>query len=61
MAELLTIKAYYPDISWENLLRWATFNGACALQMDQHIGRIAVDRQPGLVWIKPDYSIQKLY
>jgi cytosine/adenosine deaminase-related metal-dependent hydrolase len=61
MAELLTIKAHYPDISWEVLLRWATYNGACALQMDQHIGRIAVDQQPGLVWIQSDYSIQKLY
>lgn len=61
MAELLTIKAHYPDISWEDLLRWASYNGACALQMDQHIGRIAVDKQPGLVWIQSDYSIQKLY
>lgn len=61
MAELLTIKAYYPDISWEDLLRWATFNGACALQMESSVGQIAVNKQPGLVWIKSDYSIQKLY
>lgn len=36
-------------IDWALLLRWGTFNGARALQMDDTIGSIAPGKRPGIV------------
>lgn len=60
-AELMSIHQYYPQLGWADLLRWATYNGACALGMQERIGSIAAAKQPGIVWIKKDNSIQRLY
>lgn len=54
LSELRTIKKTYPQIDWEDLLTWATHNGAKALQMDDVIGCIAVGKRPGLNLIKDD-------
>ena len=51
-SELQTIHKYYPSISWETLIRWATFSGAKALNMQQSIGRIQLGKKPGLLNIK---------
>lgn len=56
LAELQTIKKHYPEVDWEDLLRWGTFNGACALQMDNVIGSIEIGKEPGLLLIQPDMS-----
>lgn len=61
MAELQTIDKYYPEIGWEKLLQWATFNGACALQMQDEIGSFAPDKKPGLLHINKDFTVQKIY
>ena len=54
LAELRTIKQHYPAIDWEDLLQWGTYNGACALQMDNVIGSIEPGKSPGLLLIAPD-------
>lgn len=51
MAELCTLKKYYPSLSWETLLRWGTYNGAAALQMTDVAGRIAIGKKSGIVQI----------
>lgn len=51
-SELQTIHKYYPSLSWETLIRWATFNGAKALNMQESIGRIQEGNKPGLLQIK---------
>jgi len=51
LAELQTIKQHYPNIDWSTLLRWATYNGARALQMDSVIGKIEEGKKPGIVQI----------
>ena len=61
MSELQTIDQYFPTIGWEQLLRWATYNGACALKMEHEIGSIDPNKKPGLVLINKDFSIEKLY
>ncbi len=53
LAELRSIKQHYPAIDWEDLLRWGTYNGACALQMDNVIGIIEPGKSPGLLLINP--------
>ena len=59
-AELQAIDRAFPQIGWERLLRWATYNGACALQLQHSIGSIEAGKQPGIVQIKADHSIQKI-
>jgi cytosine/adenosine deaminase-related metal-dependent hydrolase len=51
LSELTTIKQHYPNIDWGTLLRWATFNGAKALQMQHVVGRIEEDKKPGIIHI----------
>ncbi len=52
LAELQTLHKHFPDLGWDTLLRWGTLNGAKALQMEEHIGSISVDKKPGLLHIK---------
>jgi len=52
LAELQAIKQHYPSVDWEDLLRWGTFNGAKALQIDDIIGTIEPGKQPGLLFIE---------
>ena len=54
LAELHTLKQHYPSLDWETLLQWATYNGACALNMQHQIGSIEVGKKPGIVCIKGD-------
>lgn len=61
LAELMSIEQYYPEIGWEQLLCWATWNGASALQMQDKLGKIEAHKTPGILWIKHDKSLQKLY
>jgi cytosine/adenosine deaminase-related metal-dependent hydrolase len=60
-AELQTIQAAYPALGWEKLLRWATYNGACALQMQDRIGSLEAGKTPGIVWIDDTQQVHRLY
>jgi cytosine/adenosine deaminase-related metal-dependent hydrolase len=50
--ELKTIRRYFPAIPVHELLRWATYNGAKALQMDQQLGSFEKGKIPGVVLIE---------
>jgi len=50
--ELKTIHQHHPVIPLEEMLQWATINGARALQMDKHLGSFEKGKKPGLVLIK---------
>lgn len=52
LAELYTIKQHHLHISWENLITWGTYNGACALQMDDAVGSLQTGMQPGVLQIQ---------
>lgn len=55
LSELVTINNAYPAIGWEILLQWATYNGACALQLQERIGSIEPGKQPGIVHISENF------
>jgi cytosine/adenosine deaminase-related metal-dependent hydrolase len=59
--ELKTISKYFPSIPLPELLQWATFNGAKALQMDNTLGSFEKGKIPGIVLIEQlhNYSIGK--
>lgn len=52
LAELATLKRHHPNLDWSTLLRWGTYNGARALQMQDAIGKLEEGKKPGIVQIK---------
>ncbi len=50
--EMKTIQQNFPNIPLEELLQWATINGAKALQMDKHLGSFEKGKKPGVVLIE---------
>lgn len=49
ISEIETISKQYPEINLEMMLRWATSNGAKALQMDAVLGSFEKGKRPGVV------------
>ncbi len=61
LEEMKTIQQHLPHISTTTMLRWATGNGAKALQVDELLGSFDVStgpgrRKPGILLIKNDLS-----
>ena len=50
-AELQLLKASFPMLDWEDLLRWASHNGAVALGMEDLVGSFSPGKKPGVVHI----------
>lgn len=61
LAELKTIDSAFPAIGWEKLLRWATYNGACALQMEHKTGSLETGKTPGILHLDHDFNLHRLY
>ncbi len=47
--EVKTICRNFPTISLDTVLKWATINGAKALEMDKFVGSFEVGKKPGVV------------
>ena len=58
-AEMKTIRKYFPAVDTEQLLRWATINGARALQMDNIAGSFEKGKKPGVVLCDATFSESK--
>jgi cytosine/adenosine deaminase-related metal-dependent hydrolase len=52
LEELKTIHQHFPSIPLSELLRWATSNGARALQMNEKLGNLENGKSPGVVLIE---------
>jgi len=52
LSELKLITRYFPSVSLEEMIRWATINGARALNEDHNFGKIAPGKKPGLVLLE---------
>ena len=59
-SEICTINKHFPDISEEELIKWATFNGAKALGLTDKIGTFSKGKKPGLVVLKNN-STKRLF
>jgi cytosine/adenosine deaminase-related metal-dependent hydrolase len=51
LSELKTISNNFPSIPLEEMLNWATLNGAKALQMDNIFGSFGIGKKPGVIAI----------
>ena len=54
LEEMKTLLANFRDVPTSTLLRWATLNGAQALQMDGLLGSFTPGKQPGVVVIEAE-------
>ncbi|CAL1521408.1 amidohydrolase family protein [Chitinophaga sp. MM2321] len=52
--EIKTIRAHYPDIPLEEILQWATSNGAKALGINDKYGSFRTGTKPGVVLINKE-------
>lgn len=50
-SEIQTIMKHHPKLEFEEILEWATINGAEALKIDEQYGSIEKGKKPGLVLI----------
>lgn len=48
LEELITIQAHFPDLSFAEMMIWATRNGAEALSISDWAGTIEVGKKPGI-------------
>ncbi len=55
LEEIKTIVKYQSSISLEEVLSWATINGASALKMHDNLGSLSVNKSPGINWIEGIY------
>ena len=51
LSEIKTITKHFPNISLEEMLQWATLNGAKALQLDSQFGSFGIGKKPGVIVI----------
>jgi len=54
--EMKSVQQHFPDITMQQVLQWATINGAKALQMDDKLGSFEKGKQPGVVLIDNLYN-----
>lgn len=59
LEEIKTIQDNFPSVGLEELIRWATFNGARALGEEEEFGSIEPGKRPGLVLLQ-DVDLQNL-
>ncbi len=52
LSELITLQVHYPSLSIEDLILWATLNGAKALGRDDSFGKIEQSKKPGLLLLQ---------
>ncbi len=51
LSELKTITKHFPTIPLDEMLQWATLNGAKALQLDAQFGSFEKGKKPGVILI----------
>jgi len=56
LEEIKTIRERFPNIAADQLLQWATINGAKALQIDKLLGSFEPGKQPGVILCEDQLS-----
>jgi cytosine/adenosine deaminase-related metal-dependent hydrolase len=59
LEEIKTIQQHFPTIEMETLLKWATSNGAKALELDSLLGSFEKGKKPGVILIDSLFEISK--
>ena len=54
--EMKSLRKHFPSLTTEQLLQWATSNGAKALDLHEKLGSFEKGKQPGVLLLKEDLS-----
>lgn len=61
LAEMITLQLHFPEVTLEELVLWASLNGAKALQIEDKFGSFEVGKKPGVNLISGiDFKSMKL-
>jgi cytosine/adenosine deaminase-related metal-dependent hydrolase len=60
LSEIRTIQTHFPEISFEEILRWATINGARFLGIEHQFGSLEKGKKPGIVQILPEGKARRI-
>jgi cytosine/adenosine deaminase-related metal-dependent hydrolase len=60
MEEMKAIHTAFPEITIEQMIPWATINGAKALAIDKQYGSMEEGKNPGIINIKKDLSVKRV-
>lgn len=52
LEEIKVLQDHFPKLKTEDLIRWATWNGACALNCTNEFGNFEKGKKPGIIWIE---------
>jgi cytosine/adenosine deaminase-related metal-dependent hydrolase len=52
ISEMITLQKHFPSLSLEDLVKWATINGAKALGEDDNFGKLETGKKPGLLLLQ---------
>jgi cytosine/adenosine deaminase-related metal-dependent hydrolase len=59
--ELRSLRTYFPQVPLEEMLGWATLNGARALQMEDRLGSFEKGKTPGVLLLQEeDLSVKRI-
>ncbi|MBD0333094.1 MAG: amidohydrolase family protein [Chitinophagaceae bacterium] len=58
--EIKTIRNFFPGLSLQEMLQWATLNGSKALQMEDTLGSFEKGKKPGVLLINEELAVKKL-
>jgi aminodeoxyfutalosine deaminase len=56
--EIKTIQKHFPEIPLDNILQWATYNGARALSIEDKFGSFHIGKKPGIVLINSEKAVR---
>ena len=59
-AEIRTIRKYFPAIPLQQVLQWATLNGAIALGREDELGSLDTGKTPGIILIDDQFEVKRL-
>jgi cytosine/adenosine deaminase-related metal-dependent hydrolase len=59
--EIKTIQKHFPHILLQELLQWATINGAHALQMDTELGSFEKGKRPGFILLHENRAPRNVF
>ncbi|MCF0167662.1 MAG: amidohydrolase family protein, partial [Bacteroidales bacterium] len=51
VSEMRCLQENFPELTLEELIRWASYNGACALGKESIFGSLESGKKPGIVLI----------
>ena len=56
LAEMNTLRKHFPQLSYDQMLTWATSNGAKALGIDDKFGSFEQGKQPGVLLVDGSFN-----